>query len=150
MDVFKLRDEVIGDYADYIGSFVTIRDERVQQVVTDGLETGLLWPEPLIQLNPSFQPGPLTSQLIAEGTLHPGCDQVFRIKPDRDTDLGPLRLHTHQTQAVFAAARRDNYVLSTGTGSGKSLSYIVPIVDHVLRNGSGKGIQAIIVYPMNA
>lgn len=41
-------------------------------------------------------------------------------------------------------------MLTTGTGSGKSLAYIVPIVDHVLRNGSGKGIQAIVVYPMNA
>lgn len=41
-------------------------------------------------------------------------------------------------------------VLTTGTGSGKSLAYIVPIVDHVLKRGSGKGIQAIVVYPMNA
>ncbi|MBU1208596.1 MAG: DEAD/DEAH box helicase, partial [Proteobacteria bacterium] len=30
------------------------------------------------------------------------------------------------------------------------MAYIVPIVDHVLRGGSGKGIQAIIIYPMNA
>ena len=30
------------------------------------------------------------------------------------------------------------------------MTYIVPIVDHVLRRGSGKGIQAIVVYPMNA
>lgn len=42
------------------------------------------------------------------------------------------------------------YVLTTGTGSGKSLSYIVPIVDYILKNGSGNGIKAIIVYPMNA
>jgi len=41
-------------------------------------------------------------------------------------------------------------VLKTGTGSGKSLAYIVPIVDYVLRRGSGKGIRAIVVYPMNA
>ena len=40
--------------------------------------------------------------------------------------------------------------LTTGTGSGKSLAYIVPIVDRVLREGSGKGVQAIVVYPMNA
>ena len=39
---------------------------------------------------------------------------------------------------------------STGTGSGKSLAYIIPIVDQLLRQGSGRGIQAIIVYPMNA
>jgi len=41
-------------------------------------------------------------------------------------------------------------MLTTGTGSGKSLSYIIPIVDFVLRHGPGKGTQAIIVYPMNA
>src|SRR5262249_39789868 len=43
-----------------------------------------------------------------------------------------------------------SYVLTTGTGSGKSLSYIIPAVDYVLRNGSGAGIKAIVVYPMNA
>ena len=31
-----------------------------------------------------------------------------------------------------------------------SLSYIVPIVDHVLRSGTGRGIHAVVVYPMNA
>ena len=40
--------------------------------------------------------------------------------------------------------------MTTGTGSGKSLAYIIPIVDHVLRVGSGGGVKAIIVYPMNA
>jgi len=41
-------------------------------------------------------------------------------------------------------------VLTTGTGSGKSLCYFIPIVDHVLKQGPGKGIKAIIVYPVNA
>ena len=58
--------------------------------------------------------------------------------------------HRQQEEAVRVAKYGLNYVLTTGTGSGKSLAYIVPIVDHVLRRGSGKGIQAIIVYPMNA
>jgi ATP-dependent helicase YprA (DUF1998 family) len=40
--------------------------------------------------------------------------------------------------------------LTTGTGSGKSLAYLIPIIDHVLNVGSGHGIQAIVVYPMNA
>src|SRR5690606_13710060 len=48
------------------------------------------------------------------------------------------------------ARQEYNYILTTGTGSGKSLAYIVPRVDHVRRRGSGKGIQASIVYPMNA
>ena len=41
-------------------------------------------------------------------------------------------------------------MLTTGTGSGKSLAYIIPIVNYILNNGSGNGIKAIIVYPMNA
>src|SRR5881396_3367977 len=56
----------------------------------------------------------------------------------------------HQADAVRTARSGRNYVLTTDTGSGKSLAYIVPIVDHVLRHGGGRGIQALIVYPMNA
>jgi DEAD/DEAH box helicase len=59
-------------------------------------------------------------------------------------------LYQHQADAIRRARAGRNYVLTTGTGSGKSLAYIVPIVDHVLRNGSSRGIQAIVVYPMNA
>ena len=53
-------------------------------------------------------------------------------------------------EAITVARSGASYVLTTGTGSGKSLAYIVPIVDYVLRQDSGKGIQAIVVYPMNA
>ena len=61
-----------------------------------------------------------------------------------------MRLHSHQDQAIRTARTGASYVLTTGTGSGKSLAYIIPIVDHILRNGGGKGVQAVVVYPMNA
>ena len=59
----------------------------------------------------------------------------------------PLGLYRHQVEAVRTAHTGANYVLTTGTGSGKSLAYIIPIVDHVLRAGSGKGIKAIVSRP---
>jgi len=59
-------------------------------------------------------------------------------------------LHAHQREALAAAQERASYVLTTGTGSGKSLAYFVPIVDRILREGPGQGIKAIVVYPMNA
>ena len=74
----------------------------------------------------------------------------------KDKQPGPnntgkaLRLYKHQSDAIRVAVGGQNYVLTTGTASGKSLAYIVPIVNHVLRRGSRRGIQAIIVYPMNA
>lgn len=85
--------------------------------------------------------------------LHDECHRIFRRDKDKQdsTNVGiPLRLHRHQTEAIQTAREGHHHVLTTGTESGQSLTYIVPIVDHVLRCGSGRGIQALIVYPMNA
>ena len=150
MDVFDLRDNVVKEYSEYVGSFVTIRDDRIHNYVDAEIRSGVLWPQPLLQLNPAFEPGDSIDKLVANGELHPLCRDIFRDKPTPTTDRGPLRFHQHQVEGIRAARRGRSYVLTTGTGSGKSLAYIVPIVDHVLTSGPGRGIQAIIVYPMNA
>jgi len=152
MDVFALRQRLIDDYAAYIRSFILIRDPRIDAKVDQDIKAGLLWPDPLIQLNPAFEPGKTIGQLVDASILHPLCKQIFAIKEPGKTDK-PLRLHRHQADAIHAAASGNNYVLTTGTGSGKSLAYIVPIVDHALRcraSGAPTGIKAIVVYPMNA
>jgi len=150
MNIFKLRDALIEDYSKYVTSFIQIRDQKMKNYVEKSIGAGLLWPEPLIQLNPSFEPGKRIDELVAEGVLHRGCDQIFRRKQDKDDVGSPLRLYKHQEDAVRTAKKGQHYVLTTGTGSGKSLAYIIPIVDEVLRSGSGGGIKAIVVYPMNA
>lgn len=149
MNVFELRERLIADYSAYIRSFIRIRDPRVDGLVKSCLDEGLLWPDPLIQLNPAFQYAGTIDDLVQSGLLHPECGRVFRIGKDKGTGK-PLRLYQHQADAIVKAREGRNYVLTTGTGSGKSLAYIIPIVDHVLRHGSGRGIQAIVVYPMNA
>lgn len=150
MDVFDSHKAVIKDYADYTRSFIRIGDERIRKAVDEAVDDGLLWPEPLLQLNPAFEPGDSIDDLIAEGVLHEECGRIFRIKTEQDQLGKPLRLHRHQSEAIRIAAKGEPYVLTTGTGSGKSLSYLIPAVDHVLRTGSGEGIKAIVVYPMNA
>ena len=151
MNVFDLRDRLVGDYASYTRSFIKIADPRISAKVESELNAGAFWPEPLLQLNPTFLPGGTIDELVADGTLHPECAKIFRIdKSDTDHTGKQLLLHTHQREAILKAKEGKSYVLTSGTGSGKSLTYIVPIVDHVLRNGSGRGIQAIVVYPMNA
>lgn len=151
MDVFDLRARLVSDYRSYTRSFIKIRDERISEYVDHALGAGAFWPEPLLQLNPTFLPGGTVDDLVAQGTLHVECARIFRIdKSDTDLTGKQLLLHTHQREAILKAKEGKSYVLTSGTGSGKSLTYIVPIVDHVLRNGSGRGIQAIVVYPMNA
>ncbi|MDO9530028.1 MAG: DEAD/DEAH box helicase [Syntrophales bacterium] len=150
MNIFGLRDRLIKDYSDYIQSFILIKDSKIRDRVEDEFTRGLLWPDPLIQLNPSFKPGKWIDELVQGGVLNEECRRIFRIKESPDDEGQSLLLHQHQADAINAAKTGKNYVLTTGTGSGKSLAYIVPIVDYVLRAGSGNGIKAIIVYPMNA
>jgi ATP-dependent helicase YprA (DUF1998 family) len=64
-----------------------------------------------------------------------------------------MRLHRHK-EAIRAARTGKSYVLTTGTGSGKGLAYIIHIVRRVLEAMAERSYRpwskAIIVYPMNA
>jgi len=92
------------------------------------MANGYKWPDPWLSLNPSFASRGTISELVAQ----------------------ELRLHRHQKEAIQAAHTNKSYVLTTVTGSGKSLAYIIPIVNRVLEakaNGTYQpGIKAIVVY----
>jgi hypothetical protein len=77
VDVFELRDRVVGDYANYVRSFLTIGNPATRGFVDGYLTAGNLWPEPLVQLNPSFEPGATVPELVAAGVLDPKCERIF-------------------------------------------------------------------------
>ena len=131
MNVFSLRNQLVSDYSGYISSFIQIRDRQIKEYVDQQLASGLLWPDALIQLNPAFQPGHRIDELVDEGILHKACKAIFRRKSDENLAGEYLQLHKHQEDAIRIAQSGKNYILTTGTGSGKSLAYIIPIVDHV-------------------
>jgi hypothetical protein len=145
--MFQLRERLITDYSEYIQSFLKVRDQEIRGWVEAELDAGALWPEPLLSVNPTFELGPLVDELVETKVLHSQCSTIFRRGKAEATPNGfPLRLYRHQEQAVHQAQAGRNYVLTTGTGSGKSLSYILPIVDTVLKQGSGKGVRAGVPY----
>lgn len=150
MDIFGFRNSVVRDFRTYTEGFLTIRDRRLDTFVQSELDKGFLHPDPLLQLNPLFEPGRDVSHLVKEKVLHPKCEEIFRYGKKEGSIGTVAKLHHHQEMALLAALAGKNYVLTTGTGSGKSLSYILPIVNHVLESGPGHGICAIVVYPMNA
>ena len=145
MDAFGVLNEVLGDYENFVKGFLEIKDDQIRSKVEKEIADGLLWPEPWLALNPAFESGGTVTDLVGNDVLAPDAANVFRDQTGKQ-----IAFHRHQTDAFEIANRRESYVLTTGTGSGKSMSYIVPIVDRVLREGSGKGLRAIIVYPMNA
>ncbi|MEV4094781.1 protein kinase domain-containing protein [Streptosporangium saharense] len=159
MDVFGVHQQLIKDYRSFTEGGTIIRDDRIAAFVEDDLDAKSQWPDPWLSLNPSFASGGTVLELATEGVLHPECARIFQAgKTEYGTvcDGRPLTLHRHQREAIDTARSGTSYVLTTGTGSGKSLSYIVPIVDKVLRDrerqepAARKRVRAIIVYPMNA
>jgi superfamily II DNA/RNA helicase/very-short-patch-repair endonuclease len=146
VDVFEIQRRLVEDYKSYVESFVTIRDPRIRAFVDQEYAQGKYWPEALVQLNPAFESGASIDELTESGFLHPRCSELFRVGDKHQ----PMRLHRHQEDAISIARSGQSYVLTTGTGSGKSLAYFIPIVDGVLRRGTGRGLKAIVVYPMNA
>ncbi|GGK81724.1 RNA helicase [Sphaerisporangium melleum] len=154
MDVFKVHEQLIADYAAFTSGFTEIEDERIKEHVRRRLAEGDQWPDPYLSLNPNFAPGGSVTDLIKRDLLTMECERIFRVGKDDSSQGHVLNLHRHQREAVEIARTGASYVLTTGTGSGKSLSYIVPIVDWVLRQkerGAYRpGVKAIIVYPMNA
>lgn len=58
-----------------------------------------------------------------------------------------------QLQAIAKAQKRQSYVVTTGTGSGKSLSFFILVIDRILKareEDQTLRTRAIVIYPMNA
>ncbi|MFE1359446.1 protein kinase domain-containing protein [Streptomyces harbinensis] len=159
MDVFGIHADLISEYESFTKSATVFRDPRISVFVEDDLAAKSQWPDPWLSLNPFFADGGQVTDLVRDGLLHPACAEIFQAGKKETSprpDGRPLTFHRHQRQAIEAAQDGVSYVLTTGTGSGKSLGYIVPIVHQVLMERQAAGpraggrVRAIIVYPMNA
>lgn len=140
IDVFNLHKDIIEDYKSFVNSFVNIKDDSIRAYVESEMNRGKFWPEPLIQFNPSFKAGEAVQSLCEKGTLHPELSNIFK----------GFSLFQHQVEAITKGAEGSDYVVTSGTGSGKSLIFLATIFDYLLKNKAGKGVSAVIVYPMNA
>lgn len=154
-DVFSYRNAVIDEYSRFSRSFTKIKAADIKSKVDAEYDANCrYWPNPLIQINPNYKVQNSIDDLCDQGVLSPRCRDIFRVKKDAANPKGnPMSLYLHQTQAISLAAEKQSYVVTTGTGSGKSLSFFIPIVDSVIREKSERkvsGTSAIIIYPMNA
>jgi len=140
MDVLLTHKRVIEDYASYIQSFLNIADPAIQSAVESKLSEGRLWPEPLLQFNPAYKSEGTVDEVAAKGVIHPAIPDILK----------GYSLYKHQVDAIQLGTEDRDFVVTSGTGSGKSLTYIGTIFHHLLSHPSEGGIRAVIVYPMNA
>ena len=117
MDVFDLDRSIIADYERFARSFTQIRSPDIKSKLDEIYAGGRFWPDPLITINPHFADGSTIDALAAQGTICRETAQVFR------SNGQGLKLYRHQSEAVAKAKAAKSFVVTTGTGSGKSLCF---------------------------
>lgn len=142
MNAFETHTSVINSYRSYLKSFINIKDEKVAEVVDKALESDGFLPDPLVQFNPAFQSGIPLQTLVSEGVVNRELPKVF----------GDYTLYKHQIEALKLGIAGSGFIVTSGTGSGKSLTYLATIFNDLFNLGDKKktGVKAILVYPMNA
>ena len=130
--VFEFRDSLIQEYETFSSSFTQIEAADIKAEVGRQYNGGRYWPEPLIQINPNFQRKETVQELVKAGLLHPTCADLFLLGKEENKPT-KLRLFKHQLDAIAKARENKSYVVTTGTGSGKSLTFFIPIVDRILK-----------------
>ncbi len=140
MNVFHTHSRIVEDYATYIRSFLNIADPAIRAVVEGELAKGKLWPAPRLQFNPAFEMAGSVADLTRAGPLHRDIADIFK----------GYSLYRHQVEAIELGTAGRDFIVTSGTGSGKSLTYIGSIFHHLLSNPGSPGVTAVVVYPMNA
>jgi ATP-dependent helicase YprA (DUF1998 family) len=142
---------VVAAYQRYLRSLIAPRDARLaaalDDAVTSAIRTGVT-KGPLLEATPPYASGATLQKLVANGVLHP---DVSSLSPTIPLDRP---LYVHQETAVRKATEGRNLVVATGTGSGKTESFLLPILDALLAERAagtlGPGVRALLLYPMNA
>lgn len=139
-------------YIRYLKTIKPFQDERLRQEFACALgENNLLIKGPYIEITPPFATGKSLRELVEEGVLSPLFVQLCH----KDGLQWERPLYKHQEAAIRKMVAGRNVIVTTGTGSGKTESFLIPILNHLLREAetgtlSQPGVRALILYPMNA
>jgi Lhr-like helicase len=150
INVHELSERLTATFKRYLytTNLVSDSEPELRQTVFDELgQPNVFVRGPLVSTIPAYAtvtPAATLLGLSGTPTLHPslrGCD------PGQFDLARPL--YKHQVDAIEKVQRGRNVVIATGTGSGKTECFLLPILDDAARN-PGAGVRAIVVYPMNA
>lgn len=127
-------------YKNYILSTFPLKNETIRSNLEKIIDSEkVLWNGPFVSLTSKYKRGGDAQDFLEQcGFKQSVCKSI---KLDR--------FYKHQEDTIRLIQQQNHAIVSTGTGSGKTEAFLLPIFDYCLKNRE-KGIKAIIVYPMNA
>ena len=142
--------------AEYIETQYPISELSLQKKRTELLyKEGVLSTEPYLEATPVYEPGDYYSEMNIPETAKKLMEELSKLSPSVGVFPRP---YLHQQQAMEAFLQEDkDLIVSTGTGSGKTESFLHPVLNTLFQEATSKPIQfkkravrALILYPMNA
>lgn len=139
-------------YLRYLKTIYPIQDPVLRECYWTALEEpDRLVRGPLIEAAPPFKPGRSIADLVADGILHP----LFF---DLCSPALPFHrpLYRHQERAIERIVHdHRNMIVATGTGSGKTETFLIPLLHALLEEQERgtlhqPGVRVLLLYPMNA
>ncbi|MBW1947870.1 MAG: DEAD/DEAH box helicase, partial [Deltaproteobacteria bacterium] len=148
MDPIYLGKTIEERYKNYLKTTFFFKDTLLRRSFEEALNTGHLCKGPYLEATPPFRKGQ-TPRTLFPSLLGTQPDEEFL-----DAVHGDRSLYHHQEEAISKVWAGKNIVVATGTGSGKTESFLYPILLYLyqefLAGTLGPGVRALILYPMNA
>ena len=150
MDAIGTSALLSATYRRYLRSLLPVRDPALAAALAGCIAASpLLTKGPLLEATPPYRTGATLRDLIGEGVLGPAFARLGGPGLPLDRPL-----YVHQEQALRKAASGRNLVVATGTGSGKTESFLLPVLSALTAEHAagtlGPGVRALLLYPMNA
>jgi len=151
VDPMRCSDAIRRNYLTYLETTFPLRDAELRQQFVGLLrEPGRFVKGPILEVTPPFESATRLEDLVGEGVLSPSWRCIFGNALPADRPL-----YRHQEEAIRKAiSLRRNLVIASGTGSGKTEAFMVPIIEELLRERDkgtlSPGVRALLLYPMNA
>lgn len=150
LDAIRTSREITSTYRRYLQTLLAVRDSEISDALAETIDrTPMLDKGPYLEATPPYAPGATLQSLINDGVLSPGFAELGSAALPLDRPL-----YVHQERSIRKAAEGRNVVVATGTGSGKTESFLLPILDSLVREREagtlGPGVRALLLYPMNA
>ncbi len=138
--------ELVTEYRRFLRTSYRFLDDHLRRQFEEHLaQADVVVKGPYVTLAREFERTITLAELVASGRLSPELVKA-------NWPFGNERLFLHQERTLEAGRAGHSFVVTTGTGSGKTEAFLLPVLDGILRRKSQgvRGLQAVFIYPMNA
>jgi len=151
LDPIRTTQVITDSYLNYLSTTFRLKDIDLQQQVEQSLRIPDKFVKgPILEATPPFETSSTIEELIRQGVL---SSRFQNLRTDKLPLDRPLYQHQHLAIEKSVGNKR-NIVVATGTGSGKTEAFLIPILQHLFKQDqAGKltpGVRALLLYPMNA